>query len=448
MYALALRLQAFLAARRVSIFLTVGLCLLGLLIRAVWVVAGDKLKAGNSEMFFVTRAFALTGQFADAYRPGSGLTAHVSPVMPWYAGMIYRVFGVGTPAGEIALMVIAMGFIGVSIFAVDAVMRRLESPAPARLAALAFVCLVPMYFTIELQAFRTWEGAVAAAGIALVLAVTMKLDAQETPPAWSALGALALAIGLLSLASQPAALACYGCLGLLALRRRGVVALLATAALSAVLLAAVSYPWAVRNEAIFGEKVWSRTNFGFNFALGFHDAAVDPADPRKVLVDRMAEVDPYTSDKAYDAMKASGGELAYSKYWTERTKTWIAAHPAGAVRIGARHLGEFYFPPRWQWSIYNDRGRGVEMRQAIIWVTTLLGFAAVGWRLLSRDWRALYLTAALLLPAAPYVLAQPILRYRYVVTTLLVYLAADLVWRLVMAALSRTRPAREAAVAS
>ena len=414
--------------RRVFLALVLGLGLFGILIRAAWVVANGKLGAGNSEMYFVARSVALTGQLADAYRPGSGPTAHVSPLMPIYGGAVYRLFGLATPIAETVLMVVAIGFIGLSIFGVDKAMRRLSSPAPARLAALAFVCIVPTYFTIELQAFRLWEGGVAAAALALVLSQVLKLDGQDQRPSWAMLGALSLAIGVLALISPPVALACYGCIGLLALRRRGLAALVGLGALSAILLLAVSYPWAARNEAVFGQKVWSRSNFGFNFALGFHDRAISPSDPRKVFVDRLEDVDPYSSDTAYAAMKAAGGELGYSKMWSERTTAWIVENPAEAALIAGRHLVEFYLPPRWQWQIYNDRGRAVVLRQALIWAITILAFAGVAWRLAARDWRWLYVLTALLLPALPYVLAQPVLRYRYVVTTLMTYIAADVAW--------------------
>ncbi len=439
MYGLASRIQVWLENRRVQIPIIIAFCLIGIFLRVVWVVLGDKLPPTNSEMYFVARTFAVTGQLADAYRPGSGLTAHVAPLMPLFAGAMYRLFGVETAGAEIALMVAAMGFVGLSIFAIDAAMRRLSSPAPARLAALAFVCIAPMNFSNELQAFRVWEGAVAAAAIAIILAEVLRLDGQIAKPSWASLSCLSLAAGLLALASPPAALASYGCIGLLALRRRGVGSFLAAAGLSAVLLVMVSYPWAVRNEALFGEKVWSRTNFGFNFALGFHDAAIAPDKPRQVFLNRLAEVDPYTSDAAYEAMKAAGGELDYSRKWSQRTGRWVAENPAAAVRIGARHMVEYYFPPAWNWSIYSDKAKVVLPRLAIIWGVTILAFTGLAWRLAARDWKYLYVLAAVVLPALPYILAQPILRYRYVVTTLLVYIAADFAWRLFASTIARSQ---------
>ena len=105
-----------------------------------------------------------------------------------------------------------------------------------------------------MKGFRYWEGALAAAGIAVCLAGALRMDGGQRRPSWLNLGVLAFGAGVLSLFSEAAALACYGMIGWLALRRRGSLGFLAVTALSAVLLCALSYPWALRNEAAFGEK--------------------------------------------------------------------------------------------------------------------------------------------------------------------------------------------------
>ena len=75
-------------------------------------------------------------------------------------------------------------------------------------------------------------------------------------------------------------------LGWLALRKRGWMGFAGATVASAALFVVISYPWALRNEAVFGEKVWTRTSFGFNLALGYYDEAINPSDPRKVYFDR------------------------------------------------------------------------------------------------------------------------------------------------------------------
>jgi hypothetical protein len=229
--------------------------------------------------------------------------------MPLLVGTIYRWLGVGTPLAEFALSCVSLAFIYVSFLALDAGFQRLGAEPIARLGAVVLLALVSLNLSLEMLDFRHWEGALAAAGIALFLASTLALDAGDGRPTWLELGLLAGCAGLLGLFSPPAALGCYGMLGWLAPRKRGWAGFVAAAAISAALFVAISYPWALRNEAVFGEKVWTRTSLGFNLALGYYDEAVNPSDPQKVYFDRFDELLPMLNPQALAKVKAAGGEL-------------------------------------------------------------------------------------------------------------------------------------------
>ena len=379
-----------------------------------------------SEAYNVAAAFATRGELADAWGPGTGPTAHLSPGMPLLVGEVYRWFGVGTPAAEFALACISLAFVYVSILALNAAFERLGMAPIARFGAIALLCLLPLNIFLEMRKFRQWEGALAAAGIAVCLVRCLKMDGDQRRPSWLDLGMLAFGASVLSLFSEAGALACYGIIGWLVLRRRGWLGLIATAAVSAALISALSYPWALRNEAVFGEKVWTRTAFGFNFAVGFHERAISPADPRKVYFDRMGELSPFFNPPALAALQNAGGEVAYSRLWTARTEAWIGEHPLAALKIAARHIWELYMQPRWMW--WPDQGP-VAIRVALLQAFTVLGFAGLATGLACRDWRYIYVAAALILPMIPYVLGQPLGRYRYPVEALLVFLAASMISR-------------------
>jgi hypothetical protein len=81
------------------------------------------------------------------------------------------------------------------------------------------------------------------------------------------------------------------------------------------------------------------------------------------------------------------------------------------------------------WDTYVGESGSAAFKQAIMWTIAFAGFASLGVRLGGRDWRYLYVAAALLLPMLPYILGAPIVRYRFPIGGLLVFLAADLVWR-------------------
>ena len=72
-------------------------------------------------------------------------------------------------------------------------------------------------------------------------------------------------------------------------------------------------------------------------------------------------------------------------------------------------------------------------------IIAFAGFVSLGARLACRDWRYIYVAAALLLPMLPYVLGEPIIRYRFPVGGLLVFLAAGIVRRTAQFAL-KLRP--------
>ena len=98
-------------------------------------------------------------------------------------------------------------------------------------------------------------------------------------------------------------------------------------------------------------------------------------------------------------MKAAGGELAYDRLLMADAKKWIAQHPIEALEIAARHVWEFYFPPRWMW--YPDSGITAALKQSVIWIIAFIGFVGLSIRLGGRDWRYLYVAAALFLPMLP-----------------------------------------------
>jgi hypothetical protein len=411
--------------RRIAFRWTVGILILGAALRFAWLIH-DRFRVVDSEAFFEARAFATKGELADAYSLGSGLTAHLSPGMPLMVGTVYRWLGAGAPQAEFVLACLSLAFIYVSFLATNGAFKRLGTAPIARIGALAVLALLPLNLYTEMHEFRHWEGAIAAAAIALCLARALELDGEERRPSWLDLGVLAAGGALLSLFSLPAALACFAILGLLALRTRGWTGFVGAAAASAALLVAISYPWALRNEAAVGARVWTRTNFGINFALGYHDKAISPSDEWQVFLDRLREVSPFLHPAALANLKAAGGEVAYDRLLTARTQEWINQHPMGALEIAARHVREFYFPSRW---MFWAGPIPVALKQAAIWGIALIGFVGLGDRLARRDWRFAYVAAPLVVLMLPYVLGLPILRYRYPIGGLLAFLAADMTWR-------------------
>ena len=397
-------------------------------VRLVWALAGP-LEPLQSELQRAAVSLSQTGVIANAYRPDSGPTSHVGLLAPLPAAGAYWLFGLGH-AAEIFLTVVASLVIGAGAFTLYAVFGELGASRVGRTAALLFICLLPVNIALQAQDLRARETAWAALGLALLILVALRLDRlREHLRLDDALG-LSLGSALLFLLSPAVAFAGYGALGILALRRVKARYWLPLMALAAAVTALVSFPWALRNEHQFGRMVWSRGNFGIEFALGTYPGAVSPADPAAAFRSRLKEIHPFQSDRAYAEMEAVGGEVPYSEALAKVTWRWVVQHPGDAIRIWSRHLAEFYFPPAWLWNPYGRENAKSRLQVLVLDLVSALAVAGLLSNLWRRRWRYLYLAMPLVLIALPYMLAQPRLRYRYAVASMLVFMAAEFVQRL------------------
>jgi hypothetical protein len=205
--------------------------------------------------------------------------------------------------------------------------------------------------------------------------------------------------------------------------------------------------WAERNMAMLGAPIALRDNLGLELAISNHDGAVHPADPFAGYISRMVEIHPIHSEAALEAMQAAGGEAPYYRRLGETAEAWIVAHPAQFVQLSAQRFFEFYLPPRWFWEQYGHYGFVTSLQQFFSWAAAIAGLGTLGFMAWSRRGYG-YLLIATLACSAPYVIIQPTLRYRYLVSTLLIFLAFDGIARLAAYLAGRRAMARAEAGAS
>jgi hypothetical protein len=377
-------------------------------------------------------AFATTGTIADSFGPGQGPTAHLSPVMPVLAGSIHRLFGPGTPAAHYAQSALAAVLVAFAALCLNALFARAGTPRAWRLAGLAVLAIAPLsewldpILPMELVSFRAWEGALAVAlGLGGALWLHHLQSAGDIGD--RTIAGVALLAAFTFVTSPPMGVALYLCCAVVMLqlprRRWPGMMLVATAALALLVV-----PWAWRNQRQLGEPVWLRSNFGLELALANHDAAVDPADPAAVMRGRLDAIHPFRSAANLARMQAAGGEVAYARALGAESRAWIAAHPTEFVRLCARHLAEYFVPPAWHWRVvYADLPAA---RQAAVHGTIgILGLAGALAALAVAARTYLLALIMLMVPALPYAITQPNLRYHYLAFGLLVMFAADLAGR-------------------
>lgn len=397
----------------------------GFLIRLVRALGMLDVSAQH-EAFNMAVSFARTGVLGDSFAPGQGPSAHVLPITPLWAGTVYRWLGVQSPAAELVLATAAIACVIASLLFLYRAFGLIGTPRPARLAGLAFLALVPLQFTLEIREFRIWEGALAVCLAHAGLWAVLRLE-RAAQISWPAIIGMGLLAATLFFTSPPMGLGLYLCCGWLLLEkcppRRWPGAALAAAAALALFVV----PWTMRNIEALGAPVWLRPNFGLELALAYHPGAVTD-DPGKAFYERWRAVHPFASQFNVARMQAAGGEVAYARALGNEARAWIRAHPAQAAMLTLRHAREYLLPPPYVWRYEKDRHVAVA-RSAVHSAIGALGVAGMVVALVAA-WRRFRFAALLMVAAAlPYVVVQPVIRYRYLIAGLLVMFAADLVAR-------------------
>jgi hypothetical protein len=396
--------------------------------RVAWTLDGH-LAMLDTELRNAAISWAHTGWIADAFRAGSGPTAHVGALPPVIPGLVFRLFGVDSPATSLTLTMLSALVVVATALVLSRAFARLGTPAALRGAAVVLISVLPLHYELESRSLRIYENGYAALALALLLLAVVRLDQRGMVTVRDVVGLSAFTAFIVAL-SPTVGFCAIAMLGVLALRRLNWSGRFGAVAILAVILTLTSLPWALRNQAVLGEMVWTRGNFGLEFAVGTHAAAVTPADPGATYLARLAQVHPHGSDAPYRAMQAAGGELPYARNLGRETWAWVAAHPLDAVTIWARHWREFFFPPPFMWLHTAPPDAATPARLIAVDVIAALALVGLFGALARRQWMFLYLMPPVLLLPLPYLLTQPLVRYRYAIASLLIFLAADCLARL------------------
>lgn len=402
------------------------LLIAGLAIRLLWLAHAEgpiDASYGSAEASRVAVAVAQGRGIADAFYPGYGPTAHLMPVSPAIAGFLLRLFGIGTPAANLALLGWCLAQVGLGIVLLRALFRSLGADVLVTRWGTALLCLVTPFAIQETVDFRYWEGASALCLAAANLLLIRRFEVRAQP-GWSELTAVAALAAITLFVCPPVGLATGACWTVLAARHLDRRRSLRLAFLTGAALLAIFVPWSIRNARSLGEPILLRSNFGLELALANHEGALSDRPPELVFADRLRQLHPYQASATAPLRIRPGGEVAYSRALERQTLRWIVAHPGGFAILYLRHLGEFFFPRPWQMDFSGWSGNAAG-RAFVISLVNLLGLLGLGLRLYQR--REGYWTPALFLAALslPYALFQPTARYIYLAYGPLAFLAVD-----------------------
>lgn len=390
--------------------------ILWLLLQKTPLFAGGE--AANAAIFF-----ARTGGIGDIFDKGSGLSAHLNPMLPAFAGSIYRLFDIRSPLSEGLLAVVSIGLALASAWFLYRVADLLGVARRARLIGLALFCLAPFNLQAEAVTFRIWEGALAAALGGGTLLLIVESDVRGLT-GWPRVTLISLLAAALFFISPAYGLAIYAAAALLCIRRVAPRRWLGVAVIATIALATVLTPWTIRNAGVFDRFIPLRSNMGLELALANHEAAaIGKPDDYTVFRERLDYIHPLQNGGGFERMVRAGGEIAYADALGAEAKRWIAQNPADFARLCVKHLRQFYFPPEWQWTIYSKSSRSTTIKKWASWLITAFGLVGIVFALASRRGLYLYAACVALLPSLPYIITQPVPRYRYLVFAPLLFFA-------------------------
>lgn len=392
--------------------------LLGLCLRYAWAFARPA-ESGLGEADRVAIALASGRGFADAFRVGQGPTAHLMPVSPSIAAIIYRVAGVHTSTSTFLIATWSIGLCLTSYIFLNRAFARVGISQRGRMIALVFLCTVPVYLGQEAQVLGVWDGGLTILLVSLVLTQLTNLPVFRT---FSAPARLAITDSLLLFTNPLFGVAAFAATLEAARRAWTLRRALIFGAIAAACLACSFGPWAWRNSRVLGSAILTRSNGGLELSLATNPMMLTDTPHNIAFTRRIEQIHPSSSERAYAEVRRVG-EVAYSRELGADAWKWIKAHPWDELRLIVLHLRNIFAPQPWIFRVWSTPN-GSSIRSILASTTGLLGLAGMVFGLLTnrRSWAPtsiIVLFAALLF--SPF---QPITRYIYLFYAIFAFSAA------------------------
>jgi len=403
-----------------EIFLSLG----GIVERA----ASAMLRPANGAMGEAMNVAIALGEgrgLAGAYGAGHGATAHLLPLGPALAGLVYRFLAPRSPAAEVILAGWSIALSVGTYILLYCAFDHLRVPRPARLTGLAVGMLAPAYFTAETVDFRVWEGGLATFLAALFL--ERVLAAYRSVPLGATTYPVApiLCACTLFFVNPPLGVSAFVCLALLGITRLPMRANITAAAVAVGMLSVPIVPWTVRNGLVLGEFVPLRSNAGLELAIANNREMAEAADQSAAMAERLRTIHPTANPEARRQV-IQFGEVAYADARGAESRAWIAENPVAAARLWLRHGRQMLIPDRWIIDPNHSITGGIRafMLQAI-GLGGLLGLAVLIRR--SGSDGAIYPAIMVLATTLLMLPFQPVSRYTYLLYPMMCFLCATLV---------------------
>ena len=248
----------------------------------------------------------------------SGPTAWFTPVYPYLAAAVFKIFGIFTDESRLVLETLNCAFAALTVIPIYGIARRIFGNAVAAAAAWAWVFL-PTSFIFSIG--WIWDTTLAALFLALAFWATLAIPQAKSVWSWAGYGAL-WCLGVLI---NPSLLSVFPFLFGWALWQSRRASFPWTRALAAALLVFVIglVPWTVRNYRVMGKFIVLRSNFGLELWLGNNPEVPDTFAPW---------LHPF-EDRAEAAEFQRLGEVAYMAEKQHQALVFMRTHPADTLNL-------------------------------------------------------------------------------------------------------------------
>lgn len=337
-------------------------------------------------------AHLVRGQgFSSPFVQDTGPTAWVAPLYPLLVAAVFKLFGVYSNLSAIVLLGIQSLMAAITGSAIYGLARRTLGQRVALLSAWIWT-VSPIFFRWPTS--WIWDFAASALLLATIMIVTLDAASENRSRTWIVLGIL---WGVTAL-TNPALLSLLPFSYAYAFFPR-TPRPWKNALLSAALCCAIVLPWGIRNDLVFGQPVFLRSNFWFEFHLGnyhysngmgyfgFHPGG----NPRELR--RYAEL----------------GEQAYIRQAKQEALSFVRQYPREFVDLTLHRI-------LWFWDgtplIYQSREWWQPWEFWPLSVTAWLGLIFL---LTRRPSGWLLYAACIIVYPMPYYLVYPVAKYRYAI---------------------------------
>ncbi len=350
----------------------------------------------------ILRGHGFSSPFNDVY---TGPTSWIAPAYPYFVATVFRCLGLMSRASVLFIVTMQCLFSALTVVPLLGIARRTVGSRAGLWAAWTW-CLFPWFSKWSVT--WLWETSVSALFVSLLFWYALSLPESRARKTWMGFGAL-FGLAILTNPALSMLLLVFLAWSSYEVHRRK-MEWLKPALASLLACVIVISPWMIRNRVQFGQWVFVRSNFGFEFALGNYHLSLGRG---------WGGTHPSGNQKEFNQYMHMG-EIAYIQTRQGQGYQFVRDYPWEFMTLTAKRIGYFW------------DGSAMEYFGSIPWYWAPSSYLVVSLLLLPAllvaHRRKLYawpmFFGVLLLYPLPYYLTFSQMRYRHPIEPVILLLIA------------------------